>query len=364
MNIEAHAHAHTPVHEDVEYREMNNYDRNNNNLDLIEKGPGQGFIFNPYNEHNIEIKEHDIKQILKKYGLPPMVHNIELYKRAFIHHSYLRFPAYKNEELKITLAECPPNCLPLRTKSNERLEFVGDGVLELITKFYLYKRFPRANEGFMTDKKIAIVKNESIGKICYEMGLQKWLIISRNAEEKRLRHDFKKLGCLFEAFLGALFLDYNKVNEQTMSTLEAGGDATGAGFKMAQTFVEHIFEQHIDWTDLITRADNYKNIFQEKMQKEFKLTPHYLEMPSGGDLENETYKMGVFLCLGQSIHNMDVQHAVKIEDIGNDINDLIKYTQNNSRVFVCFGVGEGKLKKKAEQAACKIALINLGFLHS
>ena len=48
------------------------------------------------------------------------------------------------------------------------LEFVGDGVLELITKYYLYRRFPKANEGFMTEKKIAIVKNESIGKLAYE----------------------------------------------------------------------------------------------------------------------------------------------------------------------------------------------------
>jgi hypothetical protein len=50
--------------------------------------------------------------------------------------------------------------MPLHTKSNERLEFVGDGVLECITKYYLYRRFPKENEGFMTEKKIAIVKDE------------------------------------------------------------------------------------------------------------------------------------------------------------------------------------------------------------
>ena len=47
------------------------------------------------------------------------------------------------------------------------------------------KRFPKNNEGFMTEKKIAIVKNEAIGKIALEMGLHKWLILSRNAEEKK-----------------------------------------------------------------------------------------------------------------------------------------------------------------------------------
>ena len=48
--------------------------------------------------------------------------------------------------------------MPLKTKSNERLEFLGDGVLELITKYYLYRRFPKENEGFMTEKKNSISK--------------------------------------------------------------------------------------------------------------------------------------------------------------------------------------------------------------
>ena len=77
--------------------------------------------------------------------------------------------------------EQPVDCLPLKTKSNERLEFVGDGVLELITKYYLYKRFPKADEGFMTEKKIALVKNEHIGKLAYEMKLHKWFILSKHA---------------------------------------------------------------------------------------------------------------------------------------------------------------------------------------
>jgi ribonuclease-3 len=74
----------------------------------------------------------------------------------------------------------------LHTKSNERLEFLGDGVLELITKYYLYRRFPKENEGFMTEKKIALVKNEAIGKLALEMGLHKYYIISKHAEEKKL----------------------------------------------------------------------------------------------------------------------------------------------------------------------------------
>ena len=81
--------------------------------------------------------------------------------------------------------------MSLKQKSNERLEFLGDGVLECITKYYLYRRFPKENEGFMTEKKIALVKNESIGKLAYEMGLHKWYIISKHAEEKKIRQILK-----------------------------------------------------------------------------------------------------------------------------------------------------------------------------
>ena len=111
-------------------------------------------IFNPYNENNREIKETDINNILKNYGVPDTVHNLNLYKRAFVHKSYCKRPHLENVANEIIIAEQPLNCMSLKTKSNERLEFLGDGVLELITKYYLYRRFPKANEGFMTEKKL------------------------------------------------------------------------------------------------------------------------------------------------------------------------------------------------------------------
>jgi dsRNA-specific ribonuclease len=65
-----------------------------------------------------------------------------------------------------------------------------------ITKYYLYRRFPNECEGFMTEKKIALVKNEAIGKFAYEMGLHQWYIISKHAEEKNIAHQFQKTGLL------------------------------------------------------------------------------------------------------------------------------------------------------------------------
>ena len=112
-------------------------------------------IFNPYNPNNNEITLDIIQSILIKYGLPKniKINNIELYKRAFIHKSYTKRPAIENKNEHIRILDKPSDCLPLKSKSNERLEFLGDGVLECVTKFYLYKRFPKCDEGFMTEKK-------------------------------------------------------------------------------------------------------------------------------------------------------------------------------------------------------------------
>lgn len=153
--------------------------------DDIIKG-SEGLIFDPFNPLNTEITLNDVQSILTKYSIPGKVYNMNLYRRAFVHRSYTKRPQYENLAQNITIVDRPENCLPLSSKSNERLEFLGDGILELVTKYYLYRRFPKENEGFMTEKKIAIVKNEAIGKIAYEMGLHKWLILSKHAEEKKL----------------------------------------------------------------------------------------------------------------------------------------------------------------------------------
>ena len=309
-------------------------------------------VFNPYNDKNIEITLNDIQSILKKYGVNYTIHNIELYKRAFIHKSYCKRPMLENKASDITIVDKPYDCLPLKTKSNERLEFIGDGILECITKYYLYRRFPKAEEGFMTEKKIALVKNEHIGKLAYELRLHKWYIISKHAEEKNTRTNMKKLGCLFEAFLGALFLDVNKITIKDEDKWFENIFVTGPGFQMSQIFVEKIFEQHVDWTKLINTDDNYKNQLQVIIQKEFKITPEYLEISH--DQENG-YEMGVYICIGQSIHNIDIASAIDFNNFNNFPN-IHKYLEDNEKVLVFLGKGLHKIKKKAEQIACDEAI--------
>jgi len=313
-------------------------------------------LTNPYNSLNVEITLNDVQSILTKYGVNYDIFNIQLYKRAFVHSSYTKSNVLETFDNSTTIiGDCPKGCLPLHSKSNERLEFLGDGVLELVTKYYLYRRFPKANEGFMTEKKIAIVKNEAIGKIAQEMGLQQWIILSRHAEEKNIRNNLKKLGCLFEAFIGALFLDVNKINIADEHNWFSSVFHCGPGFQMAQTFIEAIFEKHIDWVALIQNDDNYKNILQIKIQKEFKVTPHYIELEHDMDYG---YKMGVYLCVGQNIHTCNLNEAINIHDNYNDNNylntfqDIHQYISTNGKIFIFLGSAQHKIKRKAEQLAC------------
>jgi ribonuclease-3 len=329
---------------------MNN--NNNTSIDGDVVKCGEKLIFNPYNPENKEITLSDVQSILTAHGITAKVSNLELYKRAFVHRSYLKRPELENQKMNIEIAQLPYGCIGLKTKSNERLEFIGDGVLELITKYYLYRRFPKADEGFMTEKKIAIVKNEHIGKLAYDMRLNKWLIISRHAEEKKTRTNLKKLGCLFEAFLGALFLDFNKIEVKDEEGWFNNVFVTGPGFQMAQIFVENILEKYIDWTVLINTDDNYKNILQVKIQKEFKTTPEYIEI--NHDIE-KGYEMGVYLCLGKPIHQFELIQSLPYTQYGSFEKIQEELTQTGY-AFIFLGSGLHKIKKKAEQIACEVAI--------
>jgi ribonuclease-3 len=314
------------------------------------------YIFDPYNPLNKEITQEEVEGILSGYGIQLPISNFALYRRAFVHQSYVRRPALENAQNSIEIVPKPADCLPLFTKSNERLEFVGDGILECITKYYLYRRFPKENEGFMTEKKIALVKNEAIGKMALEMGLHKWVILSSNAESKQIRTNLKKLGCLFESFIGAMFLDFNHLKVKDEDGWFESTFLTGPGFQLVQIFIENVFEKHVDWMNLIQTDDNYKNILQVRIQKEFKVTPHYMDVTEHN--ADSGYHMGVYLCLGQPSFGLKHHHSTPFSEY--KAFDVIHQKMSvEGKVFVFLGEGKHKIKKKAEQMACESALIAL-----
>ena len=92
----------------------------------------EGLVFDPFNPKNKEITLNDVQCILKTYGLPPKINNLNLYKRAFVHTSYVKKPMTENINNNITIVPKPDDCLPLKTKSNERLEFFLKPLLNII----------------------------------------------------------------------------------------------------------------------------------------------------------------------------------------------------------------------------------------
>jgi dsRNA-specific ribonuclease len=360
-------------------------------------------VFDPYNTLNHVIEKEDIEKILRTYGINEPINNIELYRRAFVHKSYIKRKQLDATSTEIIIVPKPDDCMPLFSKSNERLEYLGDGLLECVTKYYLYCRFLKKDEGFMTEKKIALVKNESIGKIAMEIGLNNWFIISKYAESKKFRNNLKKLGCLFESFLGAIFLDFNKQDYDTVFANENGGGATDidtpgdtptelsplfdlifssvSGFKAVQTFVKNVFEKHVDWVELIQSDHNYKNILQVIIQKEFKVTPQYLEIKKGNDVDSDDsrggphaptgFHMGVYLCLSSTTKSTpltigsknaarDIQTYLAGEELDRTLfssfKDIHDYYEKTGKVFLMLGEGIHGTKKEAEQIACERAI--------
>jgi len=125
---------------------------------------------------------------------------------------------------------------------------------------------------------------------------------------------------------------------------------------MVQIFVENVFEKHVDWMNLIQNDDNYKNILQVKIQKEFKVTPHYMEVVEHN--ADVGYHMGVYLCLGQPVFGLKHVHSTPLMSF-RSFGEIHQHMSANGRVFMFLGEGQHKIKKKAEQMACESAIERL-----
>lgn len=119
--------------------------------------------------------------------LPPLS-NTDLEHTAFTHRSAL-------------------NEIPDRTASNERLEFLGDAVLELVVSRYLYDQFPDEPEGILTSYRSSVVKTTTLAAVAKEYGLGEKLVMSKGEELSGGRHNSALLANTLEAYIGAIYLD-------------------------------------------------------------------------------------------------------------------------------------------------------------
>jgi ribonuclease III len=293
--------------------EVQNNHSDSNSLDIK---------LDPWNPNNKLITKKDIYAIFKCSGIHNcndiiQINNIHLYQQAFVHGSYI-----ENPEIKNTIVPRPKDILPLFKHDYEDLEFLGDRCLELSVAWYLYKKYPDSDPGFKTKLKIKIVKKDTLAYFARYLGFNKHLIISKYIEEKTIngRDNTRILEDVMEAFLCAIFLDQNMNTNIVQEPLQKRNIQSG-GWVIVNMFIEHLIERCIDFEDLLRKEENFKELLLKLYQKEFKVTPKYLQLGVQGPPHNRVFTMGVLSKDGDIISR-----------------------------------GSGKTKKEAEQEASRLAL--------
>lgn len=173
-------------------------------------------------------QDKEFKQKLKNIlGFSP--NNIALYKQAFRHSS-------SSKEITEHL------------QSNERLEFLGDAILGAVVAEYLFKLFPKKDEGFLTQMRSRIVNGQNLFMLAKKFGFDV-LLNSRLTKKEKLSSS--AYGDAFESFIGAVFMD--------------------KGFDVTKKFIlNRIIKSHLDMNDLLQNDTDYKSQFQILMQKQKK----------------------------------------------------------------------------------------------
>jgi ribonuclease-3 len=238
-------------------------------------------ILNPWNPRNKEIQPQDAIGILKRYGWKGRFRDFGIFSQACVHTSYVDKPdAIETEGNQIvTLAPRPENCLPLRQKDNEELEFLGDRVIGLVVATYLTQRYAGQGEGFMTRVLSRIVNNKQLGVLAAKIGLAPWVIMSRHMEEVCSgRKNLRILGSAFEAWIGAIYGQETEV---------------GRGFQTCSDFIVNVLEKHIDFVQIITDDTNYKDQLLRLFQGRFHVPPRYMEVHVEGPIHDRIFTMGV-----------------------------------------------------------------------
>jgi len=199
--------------------------------------------------------------------------NLDLLQEALTHRSYLN----ENRGYKLN--------------HNERLEFLGDAVLELVVTDYLYKNYSNP-EGELTAWRAALVNGEMLAKVAGNLGVEKYLLMSKGEAKDTGRARQYLLANAMEAIIGAIYLDQ--------------------GYNAAEKF---ILENIIVNLDKVLKEKSYmdsKSYFQEKAQENVKITPSYRVIKEWGPDHNKHFIVGVYLdeelvAEGEGVSKQDAQ---------------------------------------------------------
>lgn len=177
--------------------------------------------------------------------------DLHLYRRALTHRSRLRGEAAQ----------------PLQ--SNERLEFLGDALIDLIVSETLYQRFPEKNEGDLTRLRARLVSGAALAQYARRMNLGAHVLMSDNAVRSNGRNNPSILADAFEAVTGALYLDHD--------------------YDAAAEFVQQRALEPFDLEDVASQNENYKSQLLEQMQAEGRPQPTYRVVNEEGPSHDKTF---------------------------------------------------------------------------
>jgi dsRNA-specific ribonuclease len=222
------------------------------------------FLPHILNEKNKLITEEFVLNLLEKYGVKIKIKSLETFQKAMIHESYID-KEIRNEKTAKVIKEVEQidkklikKALPLQKESYEVLEYLGDSVIHAILAEYLFKRYEYKDQGFLTKLRARIEQGETLSRLAIKIGLNKYLIISRNLEMSESRFSSISINeDIFEAFMGALKLETTYEN--------------------CYKFVISILEKEEDIAELINNDDEYKGRLMAYFHnKGYHTTPTYV----------------------------------------------------------------------------------------
>lgn len=162
-----------------------------------------------------------------------------------------------------------------KASNNERLEFLGDAVLDLIVAEYLCKKFQHTPEGDLSKLRAALVNETSFATLAKKLNLGKNIIISSAEEHNNGREKNSILSDAFEALMGAIYLE--------------------SGLDKVKDIAINLLEDEYEDISLEALAKDYKTALQEITQARFGVTPEYRLIASKGPDHKKDFKMGVYL---------------------------------------------------------------------
>jgi len=159
--------------------------------------------------------------------------------------------------------------------NNERLEYLGDAVLDLIVGEYLYHLFPNAEEGILSKLRAALVNEDSFTRLAKRLNLGKYLFLSPAEENNRGREKPSILSSAFEALIGALYLE--------------------AGFDKAKEVALRLLKEEFPVITPEELLKDYKTTLQEITQAHFGVVPEYRLISATGPDHRKEFEIGVYI---------------------------------------------------------------------